>query len=473
MNVKKRAVIIGAGIAGKMLADELMTFSKSHYQIIGFVDDKKFSKYHKIKKLPVLGKINELKTIVFNNAIDIALIAIPSAQGSLIRRITDECLRAKVVFRIIPRMWEIVQGKVTINPYVIRPVAAEDLLGRAPVKTDNSRLKRVLSKKTIIITGAAGSIGSELAKQVADLSPRRLILLDVWENGLFELREMLNKIGSDCIEYIICNIQDAKKINVIFNSYKPNIVFHAAAFKHVPLMEENPDEAIKNNVLGTKNCVAAADAYGAEKFIFISTDKAVNPKSIMGATKALGEAIVRDYNKNSQTKFSIVRFGNVLDSYGSVVPTFKRQIASGGPVTITHPKMMRFFMTIPEAVQLIIQASKLGQGGEIFVLDMGEPIKIIDLAKTMIRLSGFEPEKDIHLKIIGARKGEKITEEIFSKREMLQKTTHSLLFITKNNSPIQDKQIVGRCDTLISLAEHSKNKQIVAELHELFPTLEQ
>lgn len=468
-NLTKNCLIIGAGVAGKELLEHLISRETLGYKVVGFIDDNKLIQGKKINNIVVVGKTNQLEKLIEGYEIGIVFIAIPSAQGSLIRSIINSCQRAKVSFRIVPRTLDIVQGKVKFES--VRPIAIEDILGRAIIKTEQKTLKSTFINKRVLITGAAGSIGSELAKQIALFSPKNLMLFDWWENGLFELDQDFNRNKmSGKRQLIIGNIQDRKKMEWVFKNFRPQLVFHAAAFKHVPLMEAHPEEATKNNIFGTQICAELAGEYKAERFTFISTDKAVNPSSVMGATKSFAELIIRYYNKKFPTKFTAVRFGNVLGSHGSVVPLFQKQISLGGPVTVTHPEMVRFFMTIPEAVQLILQASRLGKGGEIFALDMGEQVKIMDLAKTMIRLSGFEPNREITIKIIGKRPGEKIYEELLTKEEKMKRTKNKLIFITRNVLKVKDNDLLKSVDALINLVNNHDRIGIITELGRILTT---
>lgn len=466
---EKKVLIVGAGVAGREIAGQLGKHSSLGYKIVGFIDDSESKQGRKIVGVPVIGKTGELENLISKNEIETVFIAIPSAQGSLVRAIVTSCQKAKVAFRIVPRTLELVQGKVSME--MIRSVTLEDILGRAILKSEQGDLKRVFAGKRILITGAAGSIGSELCRQLAQFSLELLVMVDWWENGLFELENELTRlteIGKRKI--LVGSVQDQKRMEWIFKTYVPQIVFHAAAFKHVPLMEEHPEEAVKNNVYGTKVCAELAGKYEADKFILISSDKAVNPSSVMGATKSFAELLVRYFNKNYSTKYISVRFGNVMGSNGSVVPLFQEQIAAGGPVTVTHPNMVRFFMSIPEAVQLILQATKMGKGGEIYVLDMGEPVKILDLAKTMIRLAGFEPEKEIPIKIVGTRPGEKLFEEVLMKDEKKRKTKHELIYVTRNILKIADEDILESYEKLLYLSQFQDKDGIISELCRVLPT---
>src|SRR3989344_1368578 len=466
---EKKILIIGAGVAGRELVGQLRRHRSLGYKIIGFIDDSDSKQGRKVVGVPVIGKTEQIQSLILENEIESVFIAIPSAHGSLIRSIITSCQKAKVSFRIVPRTLELVRGKVTME--TIRAISLEDILGRAILKSEQSDLKGVFEGKRVLVTGAAGSIGSELCRQIAQFSPENLVMVDWWENGLFELENEISRFKEPGERKILVgSVQDEKRLEWIFKTYKPEIVFHAAAFKHVPMMEEYPEEAVKNNIYGTKICAELAGKYGADKFILISTDKAVNPTSVMGATKSFAELLVRLYNKQFTTKYICVRFGNVIGSNGSVVPLFQKQIAAGGPVTVTHPHMVRFFMSIPEAVQLILQSTRMGKGGEIFVLDMGEPVKILDLAKTMIRLAGFEPEKEIPIKIVGARPGEKLFEEVLMRDEKKRKTKHKLIYVTRNVLNIADEQVLESYDKLLYLSEFQDKDGIIAELGRILPT---
>lgn len=462
----KRVVIVGAGAAGR---DTLQVIRRNHIsaiQVIGFIDDEK-KRHSKIFGVPVLGTIHDLRTVTKQRKIDQILIAVPSAEGGLIRRVINSCNGARVSFRIVPRLLEIIQGGVKIDH--VRDVQPEDLLGRAIVKSEQRALHSLFAGKTILITGAAGSIGSELCRQLVEYRPKLLVALDWWENGLYDfdlkLRERHPKL---VYQGIIANVQDREKIARIMRRYRPDFVFHAAAYKHVPLMEQHPEEAVKNNILGTWNVANAAKRQGVKKFILISTDKAVNPTSVMGATKAIAEILVHSLN-GGKTVFSSVRFGNVLSSNGSVVPLFQRQIRNGGPVTITHPDIVRFFMSIPEAVQLILQATRLTAHGEVFVLDMGEPVKILDLARNLIRLSGFRPDVEIPIQFTGLRPGEKLYEEFLTQQEGIRSTRNRNVFITTTafERPYKAAKILRDA---ANLGRHGSPAAIREFLRSLLPT---
>ncbi len=429
----KPVLIVGAGDAGALVAKELRNHYNGSINIVGFVDDDTAKQKQKLMGIPVLGDRNSIPELVDKYGVQEIIIAIPSATGRTVREIIAICQETSASIKILPGMFELLDGKVTVNH--IREVQVEDLLGREPVKLDLEEISQYLNKKVVLVTGAGGSIGSELCRQIAGFSPQKLLLLDHCENNVYDIDlELRHNHPELDIVPLVKDIRDAQSIKEMFKKFKPAVVFHAAAHKHVPLMEVNPEEAVKNNVLGTYNVAAAADLYGAKKFVLISTDKAVNPTSVMGATKRVAEMVIQHLDKTSSTNYVAVRFGNVLGSRGSVVPLFKKQIANGGPVTLTHPEMVRYFMTIPEAVQLVIQAGAMAKGGEIFVLDMGEPVKIIDLAKSMIKLSGFEPGVDIDIVVTGMRPGEKLYEELLTAEEGVNATTHKRIFVAKPNN---------------------------------------
>ncbi len=428
----KTVLIVGAGDTGVLVAKELRRHYGNGIKIVGFVDDDPDKQKLKVLNLPVLGNRDNLPKLINKFSVEEVIIAIPSLDGSEIREIVSLCHETEVKVKILPGMYDILEEKVTVNH--IREVQVEDLLGREPVKVDLEGISGYLKNKVVLVTGAGGSIGSELCRQILKFLPAKLLLLDNCENNVYDIEMELRNTDPE-VELIplVKDIKDKKAIEDIFCHYKPCVVYHAAAHKHVPLMEANPEEAIKNNVMGTYNVAQASDKYGAQKFVLISTDKAVNPTSIMGASKRLAEIIIQYLDKTSKTNFVAVRFGNVLASRGSVVPLFKKQIAEGGPVTVTHPEMVRYFMTIPEAVELVIQAGVLAKGGEIFVLDMGEPVKILDLAKNLIKLSGFKPGKDIEIVFTGIRPGEKLYEELLTAEEGTTATTHKRIFVAKPN----------------------------------------
>lgn len=429
----QKVLIVGAGVAGKELLEELRVHFKKQYQVVGFIDDGREKIGKSVNGVKILGPISELSKYIKRFNIHGVLIAIPSAEGELIRRILEASRGDRVFFKIVPRTLEIVRGKVELHQ--LRDIRIDDLFGRAIIQTEQSTFENEFKGKNILVTGAAGSIGSEICRQLVQFLPSNFVALDWWENGLFELglelSELAKKVKFECI---IANIQDRARVQSIVRRVNPEVIFHAAAFKHVPLMQHHPLEAIKNNIFGTENLAKIAYEEGVSKFVYISTDKAADPYGVMGATKLVGEHIIAALNSLGGTKYFAVRFGNVMGSYGSVIPIFKKQIAGGGPVTVTDPRMTRFMMTIPEAVQLVLRASVIGRGGEIFVLDMGEQIKIEEVARFMIQLFGFIPDRDIKMKYIGIRPGEKITEQLITENEYLETTEHRRIFRVSQHS---------------------------------------
>ncbi len=423
----KRALIIGAGDAGTMIVKELK-HTDSEYYPVAFIDDNENKQDLEVLGVPVVGGREQIPAAVKKHNIQLIILALPSASRKEIADILKICKQTGCQIKMIPRMQDLIDGKVSLS--TIRDVSVEDLLGREPVSVNLEEIAGYLSGQVVLVTGAGGSIGSELCRQVAAFQPKLLILLGHGENSIYEVElELRNRYPSLQLEPVIADIQNRNRIEAIFAKYKPQVVFHAAAHKHVPMMEKNPLEAIKNNVFGTKNVAECAHKYNAQRFVMISTDKAVNPTNVMGTTKRIAEMIVQSIDKQSKTVFTSVRFGNVLGSRGSVIPIFKKQIQEGGPVTVTHPDMIRYFMTIPEAVQLVIQAGALASGGEVFVLDMGEPVKIADLAHDLIRLSGLEPGVDIQIVYTGIRPGEKLFEEILTQEEGTTATKHDRIYV--------------------------------------------
>ncbi|QZY55564.1 nucleoside-diphosphate sugar epimerase/dehydratase [Crassaminicella profunda] len=424
----KRVMIIGAGQAGALVIKELKNHEELNSIPVAVIDDDDEKLHRKINGVPVLGDRYHIRKIAERKKIDEIIIAIPSSSRKEIKEILEECSKTKCKLKMVPGIYELIDGQVSIQK--IRDVDIEDLLGRDSVKVDLEQISGYVQNKTVLITGGGGSIGSELCRQIATFNPEKLLIVDIYENNAYDIQnELIRNYPELDLEVLIASVRDRKRMEEIFSKYKPNVVFHAAAHKHVPLMETSPQEAIKNNVFGTLNVAECADRYGVEKFVLISTDKAVNPTNVMGATKRITEMIVQCMSRKSKTEFVAVRFGNVLGSNGSVIPLFRKQIAKGGPVTVTHAEVTRFFMTIPEAAQLVIQAGAMAKGGEIFVLDMGEPVKIIDLAENLIRLSGFEPYVDIDIEITGLRPGEKLYEELLMDEEGLKETRHNKIFI--------------------------------------------
>lgn len=426
----KRIMVIGAGATGSMVIKELVKRSELNSIPVVVIDDNKLMNGKRIHGVKVRGNRYRIEELARKLRVDEIVMAIPSASPKDYNEIVEIASRTKCKLKTLPAMHELISEEVSISQ--VRDVNIEDLLGRDPVKLNVEEISDYLQDEVVLVTGGGGSIGSELCRQVAKFKPRKLLVFDIYENAAYELFHELKRTYNNLdIEVLIGSVRDKDSIGYVFEKYRPGVVFHAAAHKHVPLMEINPVEAVKNNVIGTLNTAECADEYSAKKFILVSTDKAVNPTNVMGATKRMAEIIIQFMGRKSKTEFAAVRFGNVLGSNGSVIPLFKKQIASGGPVTITHPDITRFFMTIPEAAQLLIQAGALATGGAIFILDMGRPVKIIDLAKDLIRLSGYEPDKEIKIEYTGLRPGEKLYEELFMEQEAITATKHEKIFIGK------------------------------------------
>ncbi|HHT7187661.1 TPA: polysaccharide biosynthesis protein [Bacillus cereus] len=427
---KKRTLIIGAGSAGTMVARQLHQNKDAELDPVVFVDDDINKKRLEIYGIPVVGSIDNILQVVEEYGIEHIIIAIPSLNRKEVNVIFKECTKTKVKTQIVPMLEDILDGKVSVNEF--RDVQVEDLLGREPVKLDDEGIGEKIKGKPILVTGAGGSIGSEICRQVMKFEPSKIVLLGHGENSIYTIELELRALYKESIEITteIADVQDRNKMFEVMEKHKPYIVYHAAAHKHVPLMERNPEEAIKNNIIGTKNVAEAAATFGINTFVMVSTDKAVNPTSVMGATKRIAEMIVQHMDSVSDTQFVAVRFGNVLGSRGSVIPLFKKQIKRGGPVTVTHPDMIRYFMTIPEASRLVIQAGALADGGEIFVLDMGEPVKIVDLAKNLIKLSGYDIE-NIGIEFTGMRPGEKLFEELLNKNEVQENHVFPNIYVGK------------------------------------------
>ncbi|MBI4101406.1 MAG: polysaccharide biosynthesis protein, partial [Candidatus Nealsonbacteria bacterium] len=466
---RERTLIVGAGLAGEQILRSIQASRESNYNPIGFVDDDGQKQGILIHGIKVLGRIGDIPRVVKEEDAEGLIIALSSAGSRVIRQAVELGRQAKLKkIKIIPSLGEIINGQISTG--LLREVEMEDLLGRDPVSLDKTGLTDFLEGKKVLITGAAGSIGSELSRQVAKFEPLSLLLLDQDETGIFNISEELkDRFPKLDVQSRVCDILDEKKIGKIFSEFSPGVVFHAAAYKHVPLMEENSDEAAKNNILGTETLVRASLANGTEKFIFISTDKAVNPSSVMGATKRAGEMICQFYNKpENVTKFISVRFGNVLNSRGSVIPIFREQIKRGGPVEITHPEMKRYFMVTSEACLLVMQAGAMGQGGEVFVLDMGEAVKIVDLAKEMIRLSGLEPDKDIPIVFTGIRPGEKLAEEIFNRKEEMLSTSNQKIFIAKL-LPFPEEFFRKELEVLKEVVYKGNKETVIGALKSLIP----
>ncbi len=423
-------MIIGAGEAGNALIKEIVTSNYSTMVIRCIIDDDKQKWGQFIQGIKVVGGRDKIIESADLYDVDEIFVAIPSASRTAIRDILDLCKETNCKLRSLPGMYQLVNGEVSVSK--LRDVEVEDLLGREPIRVDLDSILGYVQNKVVLVTGGGGSIGSELCRQIASHKPSHLIIVDIYENSAYDIQQELTvRYPNLKLTVLIASVRNTKRMNSIFETYHPDIVYHAAAHKHVPLMEESPNEAIKNNVFGTWKTAQAAALYGTKKFVMISTDKAVNPTNIMGASKRICEMIIQTYNKHYDTEFVAVRFGNVLGSNGSVIPLFKKQIAAGGPVTVTHPDIIRYFMTIPEAVSLVLQAGVYAMGGEIFVLDMGEPVKILDLARNLIRLSGYKVGEDIRIEFTGLRPGEKLYEELLMDEEGLEDTANKLIHIGK------------------------------------------
>ena len=464
----KRALVVGAGDAGALVVRELQKSSQLNLTPVGFLDDDPAKQRHTIYGVTVIGKVDDLPLLIDLHKVDIVIIAIPSAPGGLVRMVNDVCRVKGVPSRTVPGVYELVGGKVSINR--LREVDINDLLRREPVRVNDEAVGAALAGKRVLVTGAGGSIGRELCRQIARRNPAELVLLGHGENSIFEIFLELHADYPDLrLSPIIADVRDEERLAQVFDGNQPQVVFHTAAHKHVPLMELNVVEAITNNVIGTRNVVQASLDHQVERFVLISTDKAVRPSSIYGATKRLAEMIVLNAARESQRAFTVVRFGNVLGSRGSIIPIFKQQIANGGPVTITHPDMFRFFMTIPEAVYLVLQAASMENSGETFVLNMGEPIRILSLAEDLIRLSGLEPHRDVEISFTGVRPGEKMTEELWEEGTPLLKTLHPDIFRLDPDSSPLSPGLSHAIDSLSASVHSGDSKAIIDRLDELIP----
>lgn len=465
----RRALILGAGDAGALVVRELQKTSQLNLVPVGFLDDDPAKQNHQIYGVSVIGKIDQLEKTLDNNPVDEVIIAIPAAPGRIIRLVNDACRKRGIPSRIIPGFYELIGGKVSVNR--LREVDITDLLRREPAKIDDRLIGSILIGRRVLVTGAGGSIGSELCRQIARRNPSVLILLGHGENSIFETFIEIKEIFPSLdVHAVIADVRDPNRIEKIFQQRQPQVVFHAAAHKHVPLMEANVEEAVTNNVLGTKNVVETAVRHGAERLVLISTDKAVRPVSVMGATKRLAEMIVLDAAQRDNLAYSVVRFGNVLGSRGSVIPLFKNQIARGGPVTVTHPEMHRYFMTIPEAVHLVLQAAAMGRGGEVFMLNMGEQVRILDLAEDLIRLSGLEPYRDIDIQFTGIRPGEKLREDLFEDGVNFEKTEHSEIYRMMDEEHVDGSSLARVLDQLTDLALHSRTDDLIQTINRFLPS---
>ncbi|MBC8200120.1 MAG: polysaccharide biosynthesis protein [Desulfobacteraceae bacterium] len=469
---RKRLLIIGAGDCAEKIFRELRDNARLKYNVVGFLDDNPVKIGKKIHDIPVLGRIKDIKVVTKRARVDEMLIAISSAGSKQMRTIVAHCKESGITFKTVPGMGELIDGRVTIN--AIREVAYKDLLGRETVMLDEEQIGSHIKGRRVMITGAGGSIGSELCRQICRFRPELLMLYEIAESPLYEIElELKQSFSYVTVVPLLADIQDKYEVEKAIGDYKPQIIFHAAAYKHVPMLELQPWKAVENNIVGSANLIDAAKKFNVKRFVFVSTDKAVRPTNVMGASKRAAEMLVQNHNglSASDTQFVIVRFGNVAGSVGSVVPLFKKQIAKGGPVTVTHPDVTRYFMTIPEASQLILQAGAMGKGGEILLLDMGMPIKIDDMAKDLIRLSGFEPDEDIGIDYVGLRPGEKLYEELITEGEGIVPTKHEKIMVLKGD---EHDQILlnGKINDLIQLAKDQDEKGIKAKLREIVPEYE-
>lgn len=465
----KHVLIVGAGDAGALVVRELQKNAQLNMKAIGFLDDSKEKQQQQLMGIPVIGMIEDLKKVLSHQHVDEVIIAIPSAPGRVVRLVADGCRQRGIPFRTMPGIYELLGGKVNLNR--LRDVDIADLLRRQPARMKDELVGNIITGKTIMVTGAGGSIGRELCRQITRWEPSELILLGHGENSIFEtLLELQESSPSLSIKPLIADIRDHQRIEAIFREYKPQVVFHTAAHKHVPLMETNVAEAIMNNVIGTRTIVASSLKNNVERFVLISTDKAILPANVMGGTKRIAEMIVLDAAKSSLRPYCVVRFGNVLGSRGSVVPLFKRQIALGGPVTVTHPEMKRYFMTIPEAVYLVLQAASMGEGGEAFLLNMGQQVKILDLAEDLIRLSGLEPGKDIEVVFTGIRPGEKLSEDLWEEGHAFKETEHPDIFRLNGQDQLLSGQVLNRVvDRLETLCRTGNPEKLIAYMNEVIP----
>jgi len=460
-----RVLVMGAGDAGAMIVREMQANPGLGFVPVGLLDDDRAKVGLMIHNVPVQGSREDIPALVREQEIDQVMIAMPTAAGRDIRAIVAICQQVGVPCKTMPGIYELISGSVSVKQ--VRDVQIEDLLRRAPVRIEDTEARGYLKDAVVLVTGAGGSIGSELCRQIALCQPRKLLLLGHGENSIYHiLMELRAKFPQLAVEPLIADIRDHDRLTAIFCRHKPEIVFHAAAHKHVPLMEYNVPEAVSNNVFGTLNLLKVSEACGVARFVMVSTDKAVSPTNVMGATKQLAEQLVREVAQRTGRAYVVVRFGNVLGSRGSVVPLFQRQIASGGPVTVTHPEMTRYFMTIPEAVQLILQAGVLGEGGEVFVLDMGEPVRVVDLATDLIRLSGLEPGRDIEIVFTGIRPGEKLTESLFTDSEESRATRHKKIFAASGEPSKESEVLRGYLAQLDSLVQAGDAARLLAKLQE-------
>ncbi|MDU1411796.1 MAG: nucleoside-diphosphate sugar epimerase/dehydratase [Clostridium sp.] len=464
---KKKLLIIGAGDAGAILIKEIQNNSSLNYHVIGLIDDNKNKVGKRIHGVKILGDRSKIISVCKQNRVDEIMLAMPSVDKQEQKEVLDICKQYTKNIKTMPGIYKLVDDNIDVKQ--MKDVDINDLLGREPIKLKSEHIDKYIKNKTILVTGGGGSIGSEIVRQITRFSPKKIIILDIYENNAYDLQMELNR---NCPEVnkdvIIASVRDLVRMEQVFDKYRPNVVFHAAAHKHVPLMEDNVADAVKNNIVGTYNIAKCADKYGVDKFVMISTDKAVNPTNVMGATKRFCELIIQAFNEKSKTDFVAVRFGNVLGSNGSVIPLFKKQIEKGGPVTVTHPEITRFFMTIPEAAQLVIQAGGFADGGEIFVLDMGKPVKMVDLARDLITLSGYKPDVDIKIEFVGLRPGEKLYEELLMDEIALTSTEHDKIFVEKPKEA--NMEFIEASIKEFKNVDNMDREQIIKLIEEKVPT---
>lgn len=467
---RNNVMLIGAGAAANAILKEIESSSYLNLNVKCIIDDNPGCHGKFLRGVPIVGGRDKIIDAVGQYAVDEIIFAIPSANTQTRKEILDICKESGCKLRTLPGIYQLINGDVSVSK--LKEVEIEDLLGRDPIEINTEEVLNYVSGKVVLVTGGGGSIGSELCRQIAGHHPKQLIIVDIYENNAYDIQqELIRKHPELNLQVLIASVRNTARINDIFATYRPNIVFHAAAHKHVPLMEVSPNEAIKNNVMGTYKTAKAADKYGVEKFVLISTDKAVNPTNVMGASKRICEMVIQMMNQKSETNFVAVRFGNVLGSNGSVIPLFKKQIAEGGPVTVTDPKIIRYFMTIPEAVSLVLQAGAYARGGEIFVLDMGKPVKILDLATNLIKLSGYKVGEDIEIEFTGLRPGEKMYEELLMDEEGLKKTANKMIFIGK---PIDfDTEVFEKQLEELILHAKQEDKDIRKEIKDIVPTYQE
>ena len=460
-------MVVGAGEAGAMIIKEFQNSRYLDQKVCCVIDDNEAKQGKYLRGVKIMGGRDDIRYLAHELQIDEIIVALPSASQSQVKEILQICQETGCELKVLPGLYQMINGEISVSK--LRKVEIEDLLGREPIKLQVDSVMGYVAGKVILVTGGGGSIGSELCRQIVAHKPKRLIIVDIYENNAYDIQQELKRKSPELdLVVLIASVRNTHRMNSIFETYQPDIVYHAAAHKHVPLMEDSPNEAIKNNVFGTYKTAKAADKYGVKRFVLISTDKAVNPTNIMGASKRICEMIIQMMNNHSKTDFVAVRFGNVLGSNGSVIPLFKKQIEQGGPVTVTHPEIIRYFMTIPEAVSLVLQAGALAKGGEIFVLDMGEPVKILDLAKNLIRLSGYKPFEDIPIEFTGLRPGEKLYEELLMSEEGLRETENELIHIGK---PIEfdEEKFRRELEELRKIADQD-SEAIRQKVQEIVPT---